>query len=48
MIGRLSGRRGIVTGAANGIGRAIVSRLVSEGAVIGAIDLEAEGLDEPR
>ena len=44
MIGRLSGRRGIVTGAANGIGRAIVSRLVSEGAVIGAIDLEAEGL----
>ena len=36
---RLDGRVGIVTGAAQGIGEAIVRRLVSEGAKVMACDL---------
>jgi NAD(P)-dependent dehydrogenase (short-subunit alcohol dehydrogenase family) len=41
---RFEGRRAIVTGAAGGIGAAIVARLLSEGATIAAIDRDAEGL----
>jgi len=41
---RLEGRAAIVTGAARGIGRAIVSKLVSEGARVLANDLDSEAL----
>lgn len=41
---RFVGRRAIVTGAAGGIGAAIVARLHSEGATIAAIDRDAGAL----
>jgi NAD(P)-dependent dehydrogenase (short-subunit alcohol dehydrogenase family) len=41
---RFSGRRAVVTGAAGGIGAAIAARLLSEGAVVAAIDCDAAGL----
>ncbi len=43
---RFVDRAAIVTGAASGIGRATVARLVSEGARVLAIDVSAEALDE--
>ncbi|HWJ72273.1 MAG TPA: SDR family oxidoreductase [Kaistia sp.] len=43
--GRFAGRRAIVTGAAGGIGAAIVRRLVSEGAMVAAIDRSAAASD---
>jgi NAD(P)-dependent dehydrogenase (short-subunit alcohol dehydrogenase family) len=43
--GLLQGRRALVTGAANGIGRAVVTRLVEEGARVGAVDVETEALE---
>jgi len=39
----LKGLRTLVTGAASGIGRATVQRLAEEGAVVGILDLDAEG-----
>ena len=42
--GRLSGRIAVVTGAANGIGRASALRLAREGAHLAVVDREAEGL----
>ncbi len=41
---RFAGRAAIVTGAAGGIGAAIVARLVSEGAIVAAIDRDSSGL----
>ena len=46
--GRLDGRVAIVTGAARGIGRAIVQKLVSEGARVLANDRDADALAELR
>lgn len=43
-VGRLSGRRAIVTGAASGIGQATAVRFAAEGAHVWAVDLSAEGL----
>jgi len=39
-----SDRRGIVTGAGSGIGKAVAQRLVKQGVKVLAIDLDAEGL----
>jgi len=38
----LAGRRALVTGGANGIGRAVVERLIGAEAVVGVLDLESE------
>ncbi len=46
MNGRFAGRRAVVTGAAGGIGAAIVARLVSEGAQVAALDRDRAALDQ--
>jgi 3-oxoacyl-[acyl-carrier protein] reductase len=43
---RFSGRAAVVTGAANGIGRAIAERFLRDGASVIVADLEDAGLDE--
>jgi NAD(P)-dependent dehydrogenase (short-subunit alcohol dehydrogenase family) len=45
-VGRLAGKRAIVTGAASGIGRASALRFAEEGAAVLISDLAAEGLAE--
>jgi NAD(P)-dependent dehydrogenase (short-subunit alcohol dehydrogenase family) len=47
-MGRLSGKRAIVTGAAGGIGRASVLRFAEEGARVLAVDLGEAGLRETQ
>ena len=44
MSGRLSGKRAVVTGAAQGIGRAIAAAFVAEGAEIMLADIDAAGV----
>lgn len=43
-LNRFDGTRVLVTGGASGIGRATVQRLVAEGALVFAVDLDADGL----
>lgn len=45
-MGRVEDRAAVVTGAANGLGRAIALRLAEEGALLVCGDLDAAGLDE--
>ena len=46
MAGRLDGKRAVITGAANGLGRACAERFAEEGAAIVVADLLAEGAEE--
>ena len=41
-MGRLEGKRAIVTGASSGIGRAIANRFATEGAAVAACGRDAE------
>ena len=43
---RMMGKKGVVTGAASGIGRATAIRLAGEGAVLTIADINAAGLEE--
>lgn len=45
-MGRLSGKRAIVTGAASGIGRASARKFAQEGAAVVAVDRAEDGLAE--
>ncbi|MEQ8746776.1 SDR family NAD(P)-dependent oxidoreductase [Pyruvatibacter sp.] len=45
-MGRLTGKRAIVTGAGSGIGRAASRRFAEEGATVLAVDLNADGVAE--
>lgn len=43
---QLAGRRAVVTGAAGGIGRAIVRILIAQGAVVHGVDRDRNGLEQ--
>jgi glucose 1-dehydrogenase len=43
-MGRLNGKRAVVTGAANGIGKAIAQRFVAEGASVFLADIDADAV----
>ena len=44
--GRISGKRAIITGAGNGMGRAVAIRFAQEGARVGLIDIDRGAVDE--
>src|ERR1700722_17821090 len=44
MVGRLLGKRAVVTGAASGIGQATAARFVAEGAYVALVDVNADAL----
>src|SRR5262245_61324500 len=44
----LDGKRVIVTGAAGGIGRALVKRFAEEGSIVGLFDLDEPGLEAAK
>ena len=44
--GRIAGKRAIITGAGNGIGRATSIRFSQEGARVGLIDINHTALEE--
>ena len=44
MVGRFDGKVAIVTGAAQGIGKAIAARLAKDGAVVALADVNAAGV----
>lgn len=46
MTGRLEGKRAVITGAAQGIGRGIAEAFVAEGAELLLVDIDAAKLDE--
>jgi NAD(P)-dependent dehydrogenase (short-subunit alcohol dehydrogenase family) len=44
--GRIAGKRAIITGAGNGIGRAAAIRFAREGARVGLVDINSTALDQ--
>ena len=44
--GRIAGKRAVITGAGNGIGRATAIKFASEGAKVGIIDINRVAVDE--
>jgi NAD(P)-dependent dehydrogenase (short-subunit alcohol dehydrogenase family) len=45
VVGRLSGKRAVITGAAAGIGKAIAQRFAAEGAVLVLADIDGPGVE---
>jgi len=48
MVGQAQKRRGIVTGAGSGIGRAVVNRLLAEDVAVTAVDIDAGQIEPLR